>query len=154
MENNTEKKKLYRSKTDRVIGGIAGGMADYFKIDSLIIRIIFIVIALVSQVAPAVIAYLIAMIVIPKEGQSSSSTPEKITNVAGEFEDKIKSVTESFKHNHRHRSGNMFGFILIIVGLLLLINQILPWYHVGFVYFWPIILIVFGLYFIFRQRMY
>ena len=154
MENSTEKKKLFRSRTDSVIGGVAGGMAGYFKVDSLVIRIIFIVVALVSQVAPAVIAYLIAMIVIPKEGENPSPAAEKLIHAAGELEDKVKSATESFKHNHKHRGGSIFGFILIVIGLLILVNQILPWYHIGFVYFWPVLFIFIGLYFIFRQRKY
>ena len=37
-------KKLYRSSTDKMIGGVAGGLAEYFDIDSTLIRVLFIVI--------------------------------------------------------------------------------------------------------------
>ena len=42
MENNTPPKKLYRSAKDKMIGGVCGGLGEYFNIDSTIVRLAFI----------------------------------------------------------------------------------------------------------------
>ena len=58
-------KRLYRSKKDRKIAGVCGGIAEYFDIDSTIVRIIALVLILVG-IAPAVLAYLLLWIVVPE----------------------------------------------------------------------------------------
>lgn len=56
-------KKLYRSETDRRIAGVCGGIAEYFGIDSTIVRLIWVFVAL--WFGAGLIAYLIAALVIP-----------------------------------------------------------------------------------------
>ncbi len=58
-------KKLYRSRSDRRIGGVCGGLAAYFNIDPTLIRLLFILGLLF--VGGTLVAYLILMIVIPEE---------------------------------------------------------------------------------------
>lgn len=60
-------KKFYRSRTDRRIAGICGGLGAYFNFDSNIIRLILIIVALVTGVFPAVVIYLIAMGIVPEQ---------------------------------------------------------------------------------------
>lgn len=60
----TAGKRLYRSRTDRKIAGICGGMAEYFGIDPVIPRLIWVVLALGGGLG--ILAYLICWIVIPK----------------------------------------------------------------------------------------
>ena len=59
-------KKLYRSKTDKKIAGVCGGMAKYLNIDNTVIRLIWAVVALCT-VGTALLAYLICALVIPEE---------------------------------------------------------------------------------------
>lgn len=56
-------KKLYRSRTDKKLCGVCGGIAEYFDIDSTIIRLIVVVLALMGCVG--LVAYLIAALIIP-----------------------------------------------------------------------------------------
>ena len=58
-------KKFYRSKKDRVIAGVCGGMAEYFDIDPIIVRLI--ALSLVLSASGGIIAYIIAWIALPKE---------------------------------------------------------------------------------------
>ena len=58
-------KRLYRSKTNRVIGGVCGGIGEYFGIDPTIIRLIWVILALMG--GAGIIAYIIAWIIIPEE---------------------------------------------------------------------------------------
>jgi len=62
-----EKKQLYRSDHDAVLAGICGGLGDYFNIDPVIIRIICLLVILFTGVFPGVLAYIIAIFIIPKE---------------------------------------------------------------------------------------
>lgn len=57
-------KKLYRSRNNRMICGVCGGLAEYFNIDPTIIRLIIVFLAF-SSCGTAVLAYLISAIVIP-----------------------------------------------------------------------------------------
>jgi phage shock protein C len=56
-------KRLYRSQTDRWLLGVCGGIAEYFNLDPLIIRILFIVFALVF--GGGILLYLILWLIIP-----------------------------------------------------------------------------------------
>jgi len=60
---NTSSKKLYRSEKNRILFGVCGGLGEYFEIDPVIMRVIFVMLALFSGVG--FIAYLILMIVVP-----------------------------------------------------------------------------------------
>lgn len=62
MDN--QPKKLYRSKTDRHIGGVCGGLAEYFNIDSTIVRLLFVLGLLL--VGGTFWAYIILWVVIPE----------------------------------------------------------------------------------------
>ena len=56
-------KKLYKSENDKKLAGVCGGIAEYFGIDSTIVRLIFVV--LVVCFGTGLLAYLIAALVIP-----------------------------------------------------------------------------------------
>ncbi len=60
-----EKRKLYRSESDRMIGGVCGGLGDYLDIDSTLVRIIFVALALMG--GPGFLVYLILLIIVPSE---------------------------------------------------------------------------------------
>lgn len=62
MEN---KKKLYRSKKDKMLAGVCGGIAEYFEIDSTIARLVFVL--LLFMCGGGLLAYIICAIVIPQK---------------------------------------------------------------------------------------
>ncbi len=57
-------KRFYLSETDKKIGGVCGGLAEYFDVDSLIVRIIFVV--LVLGYGTGLLAYLLLWLLAPK----------------------------------------------------------------------------------------
>ncbi|MBI9073603.1 MAG: PspC domain-containing protein [Melioribacteraceae bacterium] len=65
-------KKLRRSLTNRYIGGVAGGMAEYFGISSFWIRLLWFILFIPGGL-PGIIPYIICMIIIPKEENTISS---------------------------------------------------------------------------------
>ena len=58
-------KRLYRSKKDRMICGVRGGIANYFNIDPTLVRLAFVLIAMGA--GSGILAYIIAAIIIPDE---------------------------------------------------------------------------------------
>jgi phage shock protein C len=59
-------RKLYLSRTDKKWLGVCGGLAEYFDVDSTLIRLLWIVFTIATGIFPGVLAYIVAAIVIPK----------------------------------------------------------------------------------------
>lgn len=58
-------KKLYRSRVDRMLGGVCGGIAEYFNIDASLVRILWVVFTLMG--GSGLLAYFICLLVIPSK---------------------------------------------------------------------------------------
>ena len=67
-------KKLYRSRTDKKIAGVCGGMADYLNIDVTIIRLICALLVVFTGVG--LLAYIVCALVMPEEPEFIKRTPE------------------------------------------------------------------------------
>jgi phage shock protein C len=60
-------KKLYRSNKNRMVAGVLGGIADYFKIDPVIVRVLFFALMFIAHAVPVLVLYVVCMLVIPLE---------------------------------------------------------------------------------------
>ena len=65
---NQENKRLYRSREDRILGGVCGGLAEYLDADPSLIRLLWVLIALVWGLG--ILLYLAAWIIIPEKPKS------------------------------------------------------------------------------------
>lgn len=144
-----------------MIWGVCGGLAKYFGIDPVIVRIIFVLLIFLSGVS--ILAYIILAIVVPLEESKSTTTSETVrenveeikataTDLGRELQttfekDKDKKEEESRMHHHR---GYWFGIIIIIIGLIFLLQNFWHWF--SWHYLWPVILIAIGLLVIFARR--
>ncbi|MHB8580710.1 MAG: PspC domain-containing protein [Ignavibacteriaceae bacterium] len=140
------KKKLYRSRNDKMIGGVAGGLGDYFDIDVTLIRIIFIVALVVG--GSGILAYIILWIVVPEEPY-----PDNASATSNSQENSTESKDEGSTRMHKEREprrNNLGGVILIVLGFIFLGRNFIPWFHFGD--FWPIILIVIGISLLLRSN--
>jgi len=61
----TKSKKLYRSKKNKIIAGVCGGIGEYLEIDPVVVRVIFLALTVFSGVFPGVLFYVLALLVIP-----------------------------------------------------------------------------------------
>jgi phage shock protein C len=66
MMSDNEVKQIRRSKTQRMIAGVCGGLGDYFGIDPVWFRLGFVVAALPGGL-PGIVPYLICWVIIPEE---------------------------------------------------------------------------------------
>ena len=64
-------KKLYRSDTDKVFAGICGGLGEYFDVDSVLLRLIWLLVVIFTGFVPGVLVYIIAIFVIPRKPGAS-----------------------------------------------------------------------------------
>jgi phage shock protein C len=62
-------RKIYRSTKDKKLAGVLGGVAEYAEIDPTIVRVLFLLFSLLTAVVGGVFVYLIAWIIMPKEGE-------------------------------------------------------------------------------------
>jgi phage shock protein C len=122
---------LYRSRTNRMIGGVAGGLAEYFNVDSTIVRLVWVLTALTLGVG--LLIYIAAMIIIPEGDDVTGTTPHG-----------------TWHHGDHERGHSNAGILLICIGFIFLIYQLTPWYIYRFL--WPLILIALGVFFLLRPR--
>ena len=61
---SAEIKRLYRSRQERMIGGVCGGLGEYFGIDPTLVRLLFVFGTLIG--AQGILAYLVLLIVVPE----------------------------------------------------------------------------------------
>lgn len=59
-------KKLYRSRQNRIIAGVCGGIAEYLGVDPTVVRLIYLFLGLTSLVVGAVVFYIVAALIIPQ----------------------------------------------------------------------------------------
>ena len=64
-------KKLYRSSSDRMIGGVCGGLGQYFAVDPTLIRLLFVAAMLLG--GHGLLIYLVLLILVPPEPESSTA---------------------------------------------------------------------------------
>lgn len=60
-------KKLKRSTTNRIFAGVIGGFSEYFNIDVVLLRVVFVFFLLVTGLFPGAIAYIVALFMIPND---------------------------------------------------------------------------------------
>ena len=136
------KKKLYRSTKDKMLGGVAGGIAEYFDIDSTLIRVLFILVVFFG--GTGIIAYIILWIVVPEQPY----TVPDFTTTANEQQEKENqnktgnAFNQQVEQNRDHRSL-WGGLILVTMGVLFLLDNYIPRFN--FSDYWPLILIGVGI---------
>jgi phage shock protein C len=66
-------KRLYRSKVDRRLFGVCGGLGEMFNLDPTFFRIAWVMVAFATGFVPAIVAYLVAWVLVPKKKPLESS---------------------------------------------------------------------------------
>lgn len=145
---------LYRSQTDRIIGGVCGGLAEYLRIDATIIRLLFVLFALGSGVG--VIVYFILWVILPVEGQGSIGEAGTIRANADEMGRRMRTLGDDLGRGLRDPSPQtalILGASLVFLGLVFLVDALdLPWLRwFNFGTLWPLALVALGLLVLWRN---
>ena len=160
-------KKLYRSARERMLGGVAAGVAEYFDVDPTIVRLVFVLSIFAG--GAGIIAYIIMWIIVPQgpfvpynmntnippqnqeacTGTESNagtrgnagSEPGTTPNTEGGT-DSVSDYFESLK-KQKEKRGVTFGIILVVFGIFLLANTMIDRIHFHDIF--PVALIVLGI---------
>lgn len=150
-----EIKKLHPSNNDKVIAGVAGGLGEYFGIDPVLFRIMFIFLILWG--GAGILFYLILMSIIPKQGgQSAKATIKEATNElkdkAQEMASQIKGEVQEIQQQSWWTSRrHILGVVIILAGLIFLLNQLFPMRFLKFNFIWPVVVMLIG-FFNFKEK--
>lgn len=144
-----ETKKIYRSDSEYMIAGVCGGLGEYFQVDTTLIRIIFVLLAFGG--GAGIIIYLILAFIIPKKnGSNKVNIEENIENVTEDIAKNISSKAKKVKIEiNRSKKINVFGLILIILGIMFLWNTF-GFFKIDSEILWPSLLIILGFSILFK----
>lgn len=145
-------RRLYRSHTESVLGGVAGGVAEYLDVDPAIVRVLWALLALITG-GIFFILYIVMWIVVPygpDTGEAPTGDPAAPDGSAS------PTWNAQPQRRQRNRSGSgswVFGLILVVVGLYFLGKEYLP--DLDLDRLWPLGLVLVGVVLLFgalRQR--
>jgi phage shock protein C len=116
-----------RSRSDRMIGGVCAGVAKYFELDPVIVRLLFVVLALAQ--GAGVLLYLVLLVVLPEEDAAAPATAAPAAGAP----DGAPAPTAPAPHwtpvETRRRRGVLAGALLIALGAyLFVVNLGLLWW--------------------------
>lgn len=131
-----EPRRLYKSKTNKIIAGVCGGLAEYFDVDTVIMRVLFVLLAFFG--GSGFILYIACWIIMPKNAGAAEGQ-----NGSGE------SRTTSAR--------KMFGIVLIVGGAILLFSNLgffsfLHVWDISWSFVFPILLILLGMAIIYYRQ--
>jgi len=128
--------KLYRSRENRMIAGVCGGLGEYFQIDPVLIRVLFVVATFGGGIG--FLGYIVLWIVIPEKPQPAAEGAENILSPP------VQTTAPS-----QEQGGKAGGFILIALGIIFFINNFAPHWNIW--QYWPLVLVGFGVWLLKRS---
>ena len=127
------RERLYRSRTDRMLFGVAGGMADWLDLDPSLVRLVWALLILAGGVG--LLLYIVAAIVIPEEPLGAAAgmadpavagSPTDAATGAGTDDWAARRATRRAARAQRSGNGAMiFGIVLIVLGGWFLVDRYL-----------------------------
>lgn len=139
--------RIYRSESDRIIAGVCGGLAEYLRIDPLILRILFVILAMVNGIG--LLVYLALWIIVPSAGARGATQEEIIRHNVDEIGIRARELgheaRDAFQAQRAEQRALIGGAVLIGIGLLMLMHDfgLLGWLRLARL--WPLVLIGIGL---------
>lgn len=94
-KGGSEPKRLYRSEKDRIFGGVAAGIAEYFNVDPLLIRFIFILIVLCR--GAGLLLYLVLWVILPRASKVAVISEKTIKENVEEIKERAEDLAEEIR---------------------------------------------------------
>lgn len=140
---------LHRSATDRVIGGVCGGLAEYLRMDPLLVRVLFLVLGIMTGMG--VLVYFLLWLLVPVKDAAFANRDEMIRQNAEEIRDRAQYLGREAHDgignswNSSTKAGDRFLFVgaaLVLIGVIVLLRNLglLVWLN----RLWPLVLIGLG----------
>ena len=145
-------KRLYRSRSDRMIAGVCGGLGEYLGVDPVWLRLFFVV--LLFATGFGFWAYLILWIIVPDEGREAAAPGDTVQANVQEMADRAREFGQSLQRG-LGRDGEsaetgptsgpiIVGLAFILLGAFLLLNQFNLFWWLRWDVMWPLAIIFVG----------
>jgi phage shock protein C len=149
-------KRLYRSRTDRVIWGVCGGLAKYFDIDPVIVRVVALLLIFADGLG--ILAYIIMAIVVPLEGSKVATPREAVKENIEDIKASAGEIRSTFERKEggsadetdlRRKRSIFLGLSILAIAIIILLSNLgfFWWFHWGI--FIGLAVLAIGLYIIF-----
>jgi len=174
MENTPPPKKLTRIKEGQIIAGVCTGLAKYFNVDVVLVRVVFV--ALLFAGGSGVLLYILLALIIPPDDSShehknvvheqkseqsnhhsteaaSSNSGDTVKEFVDTMKDNAQKVAEEVRDSHGSFSStlNIAGVVIVAVGVLALFNSLTGFRVFRWDLLWPIVLIFIGAFILFKK---
>lgn len=123
--------RLHRSRENRLLFGVAGGLAEYFDVDPVLIRMGWVLLA-VATVGIALLFYIVLAIITPNSRQPASGVKSGENDM-----DKVST--------NRNVARNALGIGLVVVGAIILLHQLEVIGTIRWDIVWPVGIVVLGI---------
>lgn len=165
--------RLYRSRHDRMLAGVAGGLAEMWDADPALVRIIWALLVIFTG-GLALLVYIVMAVVVPEEddayrvrsaapaaghptrstlaGETAGSMPLAETGDLAQAASSAQQARDEARAARRAARaergsgmspGILFGTFLVLLGVFFLVREYLP--EIDFDWFWPLVLVLVGL---------
>jgi phage shock protein C len=156
--SNSEKPNyspIYRSEKNKILGGICGGLGEYFGIDPTIIRIIFVLLTIFG--GSGILIYLVLWMILPSESQTEFNK-DHIKNNMNEVKEKVQQFAHDIRKGaqdgqvNQPEQRNWLAFIVILLGVIFLLNNFGFGDLINIGKLWPLILVALGVSIIMKRK--
>lgn len=145
-------KRLIRSRKDAVLGGVCGGLGEYFDADANLVRLLFILFAVLTGFG--ILVYLALWLLLPEE-ERAGDLSDRVQEAAEQMAERARAFGEDVRRVTRppDRSATPFlGLALVLVGVAFLLRNLgivwMRWFALGTL--WPIFPLLIGVAFLWR----
>jgi phage shock protein C len=136
-------RRLTRSRTDTILGGVAAGLAEYLNTDPALVRIAWAILVPLTSGA-ALLAYIVAWVVVPEApapARDGDAPPAEGDELGAEGDATAHPAAREHEGD-AGRAGIIVGVGLVVLGAWFLAREYLPQFNWGLV--WPLILVGIG----------
>jgi phage shock protein PspC (stress-responsive transcriptional regulator) len=155
------KSRLERSGTNRVIGGVCGGIAEYLAVDPTLVRVVFVFTAFITA-GLFVLAYIVLLVLMPQPGQpapftsapppaAADTTARTDAGSAGTAPATVTPFDPGVHAAEAERRRTAFGYILIALGVAFFLSNAGAFRFVQWQFLWPLVLIGIGVLFLVQR---
>ena len=138
-------RRLFRSRSDSMIGGVAAGLAAYLNSDPALVRIVWAILVVVTGGA-ALVVYIVAWIVVPEEpvgpAEPIATTTDPVTGEVVTPAGEPATAATSTYSGTSGQAGVVIGIGLVVIGLWFLLRDYLP--EIDWSLIWPLVLVGIG----------